>query len=294
MCGGYCLSRQREDEVFGVGRPQRLIHHMKKTWFTIQQVQRSVFALAEFSHFEKVISYLVLGNSQAILIDTGMGYESISHVVRQITRLPVRVLLTHTHWDHIGGACEFADISVFDEKNEIQRLNRGFTSTEISELHDVAVFEKPFKPKAYAVKGVRALAVHNTDVIYCDPWKFTIWHTPGHTPGSICIVEPSEGWLFTGDTLYPGPLYAFEDESNVDSYSSSIRYINEHIDIFRCIYPGHNEALSHPALITDAIHLFERIENNVQPDTVQDGKGVYAGTMLSVLVKDNVSTLVKM
>lgn len=290
MYGVYCQSRQIEDEACGVGRPQRLIQYMmKKTWFTIQQVHTSVFALAEFCHFEKVISYLVLGTSQAILIDTGMGYESISAVIRQITRLPVRVLLTHTHWDHTGSASEFADISVFNETHELQRLNRGFNSTEISELHDVALFEKPFKPKVYEVKGSNPSTLNNTDVIYCDPWKFTIWHTPGHTPGSICIVEPSVGWLFTGDTLYPGPLYAFEDESNIEAYSSSIRYINKHIDIFRYIYPGHNEAIALPSLATDAVHIFDRIAKKIQPDTVQDGKGVYAGRMLSVLVKDTQS-----
>ncbi len=289
MFGGYYLPRHFKDEAFGVGRPQRLIQHMKKTWFTIQQLHTSVFALAEYSHFEKVISYLVLGNSQAILIDTGMGYESISSVIRQITRLPVHVLLTHTHWDHIGGISEFAKISVFNEKNEIQRLNNGFKSTEKSELQDVALFEKPFMPKRYIVKGVKGRTLENLDIIECEPWKFIVWHTPGHTSGSVCFLEKSQGWLFTGDTLYPGPLYAFENESDINAYTSSVRYINKYIDMVRHIYPGHNETLSLPTLTSDAVHVFDRIAKKVQPDTVRDGKGVYAGSMLSVLVKDTYS-----
>lgn len=269
------------------GRPAPTPHtiNMKKNWFTIQQVDTQVYAIAEFWHFEKVLSYLVLGNTHALLIDTGMGYESISSVIRQITRLPIRVLLTHTHWDHIGGVSEFRDVSVFDEKTEIYRLSQGFNSTEISELQDVELFQKPFAPKTYIAKGVVAKVYSDTEIIECSPWRFEVLHTPGHSPGSVCFFESSQGWLFTGDTLYPGPLYAFENESSIPSYTSSIRYITKYIDMIRCIYPGHNAIVSESTLVHDASVLFDRILQGHTSDAATDGKATYIGKYLSVLCK---------
>lgn len=256
---------------------------MKQHWFTIQHVDTQVYAIAEFHHFEKVISYLVLGNTQAILIDTGMGYESIADVVKHITRLPVRVLLTHTHWDHIGGVSEFLDISVFDEKTEIRRLVHGFNSTEISELQDAELFQKPFAPKQYKVKGTAAAVCRDKDVIVCSPWRFEVLHTPGHSPGSVCFFEASQGWLFTGDTLYPGPLYAFEDESDIPSYTRSIRYILKYIDMIRYIYPGHNAVRYSSALVRDSVQVFDRIIGHDRPDVHHEGgTREYVGTTMSV------------
>ena len=72
-------------------------------WFTISQIDDSTFALTEDGHWEDVHSYLFVGDERAALIDTGTGIADISSVVRTIVDVPVLVVTTHVHWDHIGG-----------------------------------------------------------------------------------------------------------------------------------------------------------------------------------------------
>src|SRR3989344_6241676 len=130
---------------------------MKNSWFTVQKVHQNIYALAEFHHWEKVVSYQIIDQTQAFLIDTGMGYESIKLEIAKLTSLPVKVLLTHAHWDHIGGTNEFEDISVFNDPFEIKSLEAGFISGDIDELMDSQMFSQT----KYSVKKYRVLGIKN-------------------------------------------------------------------------------------------------------------------------------------
>src|SRR5215510_1299191 len=69
-------------------------------WFEVYRIRPGVFAIYEPHQFEEVISYLVIGSKRALLFDTGMGIGKISDVVMELTKLPVIVLNSHTHFDH--------------------------------------------------------------------------------------------------------------------------------------------------------------------------------------------------
>jgi len=77
-------------------------------WFEVWDVGDDVIAIYEPMQWQEIISYLVLGSERALLFDTGMGIAPISEVVAQLTDLPVTVLNSHTHMDHIGGNAEFS------------------------------------------------------------------------------------------------------------------------------------------------------------------------------------------
>jgi len=79
-------------------------------WFEIYRIRPGVFAIYEPRQFEEVISYLILGAKRALLFDTGLGVGRISAVVARLTPLPVTVINSHTHFDHVGGNAEFRDI----------------------------------------------------------------------------------------------------------------------------------------------------------------------------------------
>ena len=59
-------------------------------------------ALREMGQFEEAISILIEGKSEAVLIDTGCGIGNIKNAVEEITNVPVMVLNTHTHNDHVA------------------------------------------------------------------------------------------------------------------------------------------------------------------------------------------------
>jgi hypothetical protein len=72
-------------------------------WFEVYRVVPGVFAIYEPHQAEEVISYLIAGTRQAALFDTGMGISDIQRVTAELTKLPIVVLNSHTHIDHVGG-----------------------------------------------------------------------------------------------------------------------------------------------------------------------------------------------
>ena len=186
---------------------------MKKQWFTVQKVRPQLYALAEFNHFEKVVSYLVVGKTQAVLFDTGMGYKDIHKVIRTITKFPVAVFLTHKHWDHIGG---------------VRKTDTVHTWSRDGQKMDI------------------------------DGFTIQVIHTPGHTPDSVCYFLKDLNWLFVGDTLYPGPLYAHLPESDIAAYAQSLAKLCSFTNKKTLILPGHNAVYTGYTLLKNAATLMKQ------------------------------------
>ena len=79
-------------------------------WFEVWEAGDRVLAIYEPKQWQEVISCLVLGTDRALLFDTGMGIASISDVVARLTDLPVTVVNSHSHLDHVGGNAEFSSV----------------------------------------------------------------------------------------------------------------------------------------------------------------------------------------
>jgi len=84
------------------------------SWFVVYRVGDGVFAISEPFQFQEVISYLILGSKSALLFASGLGIGRIDRVVKALTPLPVTVLNSHTHFDHVGGNADFDRILAMD------------------------------------------------------------------------------------------------------------------------------------------------------------------------------------
>lgn len=71
-------------------------------WFEVYEPVPGVYAIYEPHQAEETISYLIVGDKQALLFDTGMGISDIKKTVRELTTRPIVVLNSHTHNDHVG------------------------------------------------------------------------------------------------------------------------------------------------------------------------------------------------
>src|SRR5579864_6874853 len=71
-------------------------------WFEVYKAAPAVFAIYEPHQSEETISYLIVGSKRALLFDTGMGITDIKKVTAELTHLPIVVLNSHTHNDHVG------------------------------------------------------------------------------------------------------------------------------------------------------------------------------------------------
>lgn len=89
-----------------------------KPWFTVEQIDAATFAISEYQHWEETHCYLLCGTARALLIDTGLGVANIRVVADRLTSLPITVVTTHVHWDHIGGHRYFEHIAVHEAERD--------------------------------------------------------------------------------------------------------------------------------------------------------------------------------
>jgi glyoxylase-like metal-dependent hydrolase (beta-lactamase superfamily II) len=248
-------------------------------WFEIYQVGAGTFALLEPHHYEEVISYLILGTERAVLLDTGMGIGNIQTEVVQLTSLPVLVVNSHSHYDHVGDDHRFREVWAFDDAAEVARIEEGLTPDHCARyLRPGTYRELPpgFDPTTYAIRPSPVTRrLRHRDTIDLGARRLTVHHTPGHSPGSICLLDDRDGLLFTGDTFYPGMLYAHFADSDFQAYRDSLRYLVGLQNDVRHLCPSHNEARVPKEMLPRALEAFERIAADQAAFERQDGVRVY-------------------
>ncbi|MBB6716079.1 MBL fold metallo-hydrolase [Clostridium gasigenes] len=245
-------------------------------WFTIEKIDDMTFAISEYGHWEKVHSYLLIGTKYALLIDTGLGIGNIKNEVDKLTSLPVKVITTHCHWDHIGGHKYFKDIYIHED--DAEWLKRGLPIP--IEVIRNSIVKEPFSketPKKFDIKKYTVYKDESTKIlkdnyiIDIGSRKVRVLHTPGHSPGHICLFEEEKGYLYTGDLIYLGTLYAFYPSTNPIEFKKSIEKICCLNNITK-ILPGHNELDLKLDIIRQIQNSFILIEKN---NLLEHGSGTF-------------------
>lgn len=218
---------------------------IKDPWFTVQKIDDNTFAISEFGHWEKVHSFLLMGDDRAVLIDTGLGIDNMKRVTDQLTQLPIDVITTHVHADHIGSHGEFERVYVHEADRDW--LVNGIKGLSIEQIRkdmsrDITLpVPDTFNPATYRpFQGKPAGTLNDEDVIDLGNRQLVIYHTPGHSPGHICIFDKTNGYFFTGDLLYDEtPIYAFYPSTNPAYLVNSLEKISEISDV-TMVYGSHN------------------------------------------------------
>jgi glyoxylase-like metal-dependent hydrolase (beta-lactamase superfamily II) len=181
-------------------------------WFEVYRVAPDTFAIYEPHQSEETISYLIVGRTRAMLFDTGMGIGNLRGLTAHLTPLPVVVLNSHTHNDHVGSNWQFD--TVYSMDTSFSRRNaqgsREAAQSEIQPGETCGSLPAGFDPKAYATRPWKITSyVHDGEWIDLGGRRLQIIATPGHTPDAISLFEPGDGLLFTGDTFYPGTIWLY-------------------------------------------------------------------------------------
>lgn len=257
---------------------------LKDDWFTVEQIDDKTYAISELGHWEKVHSFLLLGDLKAALIDTGLGIDSMKRMTDQLTSLPIDVITTHVHSDHIGSHGEYSRIFVHED--EESWLMNGIVGLSIEQIRantarDITIpTPKSFNPDTYMpFTGKPTGLLKDGDVIDLGNRKLIVYHTPGHSPGHIAIFDETKGYLFTGDLLYDEtPIYAFYPTTNPVDLVNSLEKITKIPNINR-IYGSHNSLGMTPDILNEVkLAIAHLRENNL----VKFGTGIHKFTGFSV------------
>ncbi len=223
---------------------------IKDPWFEVYKVRPGVFAIYEPHQSEEVICYLILGTKRAVLFDTGMGISNIRNVVEGLTSLPVSVLNSHTHNDHVGDNWRFTDIYGMD--TDFTRANakgsKKDAQAEIGPGEICGDLPPGFNAAEYATKPFHITHwIHDHDEIDLGERTLEVISVPGHTPDSIALLDEKNGLLFTGDTFYPGPIWLFRPETDLDAYLASVKKLASLAPSLQLLLPAHNEPVADPS-----------------------------------------------
>ena len=261
-------------------------------WFEVYRLEDDLYAIAEPFQWQEVISYLIVGNERALLFDSGNGIGDIKAIVDQVTSLPVTVLASHSHFDHVGGHWRFDDILAPDTpftNDRAQGLANDIVREEASKAALCAPLPdgvtegnhhiKAFAPTARVGEGMR---------IDLGGVTLEALQVPGHTPDAIALLDREKGRLFTGDTYYKGPIWLFVPETDLGAYRASIARLAALAPDLQAVYGAHNEPFSAPEELAKVRDGFEAVmAGEKAPAEIADGRARYEFPTFEFLMQED-------
>jgi glyoxylase-like metal-dependent hydrolase (beta-lactamase superfamily II) len=233
------------------------------TWFTVTWVTARTAVLSE-PHIDGLIQanlWYLRGRERDLLVDTGNGVAPVAPVLARLSPVTGRprevvCLVTHAHIDHIGGFHEFerrllhpAEIAAAARIGDEPALATATWSEVLKNQLAESGFVLPaclvdalpypgFDPETFRI--VPAAPTHlaqGGDVLDLGGRTLTVIDLPGHTPGSVGLLDEDEGALLSGDAIYDGGLIDWMPESDVRQYVRTMERLRAlDVDV---VYPGH-------------------------------------------------------
>ena len=208
-------------------------------YFVVEAIDPTTFAIGEPRYYQGNYSYLIVGTRRAILFDAGTGLKDIVPVVRSLTHLPVTVIASHLHFDHVGALGRLDKTGLVDEPSLRARVRdshltlRRYEFLGFADRLPIPTFRiDEWWPPDYTIDlGGRRLRV---------------LATPGHTPTSVSLYDESRRQLFAGDFIYPGELYAFLPGASRSDYLATTTRLLATIDPATQIFAAHMEGSPAP------------------------------------------------
>lgn len=180
-------------------------------YFIVQVIDPQTFAIGEPRYHQQNFNYLIAGSERALLFDAGSGYRDIRPIAEALTHLPITFVPSHFHFDHVGNEITFERVAVVDLPHLRARAEGGRLQLEWREHLGSA--------EGYAAPSLQVDEwLRPGGVIDLGGRELRVLFTPGHTDESISLLDEAAGLLFSGDFLYPGPLYAFLPNSRMGDY----------------------------------------------------------------------------
>lgn len=190
--------------------------------------------------------YLLEGTERAVLLDTGIGLPGLKACVGELTKKPVIVMNSHGHLDHVGGNCQFETCHMMEADREVlrehtQRAFRKKMMTGFSEEFGFALEESELDEMAKAGWEVPFRPLADGQIFELGGRSLEVIATPGHTKGSVCLLDREQRNLFSADTVCDqGVLLFFPHSASVEEYLGSIKALKRRGEEYDRIWPGHH------------------------------------------------------
>ena len=211
--GAEYLLRQHGATVLPPPR-QPIQGHWYGDYFLVENIDATTFAIGEPRYYQGNYSYLLLGSSRAL------------------TSLPVTVIPSHLHFDHVGALGRFERTALIDLPSLRARAASGKIHLQRYEFLGMgdSLPEPRFAVDEWWLPGA---------TVDLGGRRVQLLSTPGHTPTSVALHDADRRQLFAGDFIYPSTLYAFLPGSSRSAYLATTRRLLATLNPATQIYAAH-------------------------------------------------------
>ena len=241
-------------------------------YFTERQIHPRVRQIIDHD----VYMFLIEGDKEAALIDTGYGIDNIREYISQFTDKPIKVLLTHNHGDHASGSGWF-DTVYLNDKDLPGFWNNNHREKRYERMHTHEGFEQ-YSLEDYAPDFTGTiLPLNQGDVIDLGRITLEVIEVPGHSFGSVMFLMREERIIIYGDAcgrrlglLSPGHY--------VSDYLKALENLKQFDGTYDVIWRSHNELVCPLEVLDDCIECCREILNHTDDHVpvLRHGRPVFA------------------
>ena len=186
--------------------------------------------------------FILVGKEKALVVDTGFSGPDVRKLAAEVTDLPLELLNTHGDMDHVSGNAAFPEF-----------------------------YMHPAEACAYHHSGRSTgsiIPVYDGTVLDLGSRKVEVLHVPGHTPGSITLLDEEHRCLIGGDPIQKGgEIYMFGPYRDMEAYIIGLEHLMEKEELFDRIYPSHAEL---------------PVGKEVIPELIEAAKDILAGKVSGI------------
>jgi glyoxylase-like metal-dependent hydrolase (beta-lactamase superfamily II) len=206
------------------------------------------------------LCYLIEGTQKALLIDSLIGVGNLRAFCRELTDLPITLVNTHGHIDHVGGNFNFDecyihpnDIPLMYEKEE---LRIGYVQNAVKKSgRNIVILDSDFT----SAKPMKTLPVYEGYTFDLGDRTIEVIEVPGHTTGTIVLLDRAEKMVFSGDACNCNTLLFLPNSTSIEKYRQSLLHFKDYQPYFSAMWGGHNLYPVPNTVIDEAVCLCDEI-----------------------------------
>lgn len=214
---------------------------------TVEKIDEDLYVITET---DSVHCYLILGSEKAVLFDIGYGYENIQYLVKEITNLPLMLVLSHGDPDHGLGCAHFFDVWLHELDygkligNDTVEMKQKALSYRLKKMPELTgIIDEDAYLQTHICNHTTPHFLKDKELIELGGKTLEVLHTPGHSYGHIMLLDKEKKRLFSGDQLTKHNIWYFSDSDQQAPFSiakQSLEKLLKRSDEFTDIYSAHD------------------------------------------------------
>jgi glyoxylase-like metal-dependent hydrolase (beta-lactamase superfamily II) len=232
--------------------------------FRIDKIDEKTYALKD----PTAHAFLLIGGERALLLDSCVGLGNIRKVAEKLTDKPIDVVNTHGHIDHIGGNGRFDriyfpenDAEIFALHTDENYITQLFTE-QLNAVLNAALSLPPLNRVKKFRRGGEYVYIKDGHIFDLGGRTVEVIETPGHTKGSVCLLDREARRLFSGDTVCDtGILLNLDGCLSPAEFCRGVKKLKKREGEFDAVYPFHRTYPVPKSYIDDYISLAEGLSN---------------------------------